>query len=59
MIRLSTETVEGTARTLESVDDVEGGDGLPERRARMLTQHSREQVISNLPLSVLGVRDLG
>lgn len=26
--RLTTETVEGTALALESVDDVEGGDGL-------------------------------
>ena len=28
MNRLTTETVEGTALTLEGVDDVEGGDGL-------------------------------
>ena len=31
MRRLSTETVEGTAGALESVDDVESGDGLPLR----------------------------
>jgi hypothetical protein len=28
-MRLSTETVKGSALPLESVDDVEGGDGLP------------------------------
>lgn len=29
MMCLGTETVEGTARALESVNDVEGSDGLP------------------------------
>jgi hypothetical protein len=28
MTRLTTETIKGTALTLESVDNVEGGDGL-------------------------------
>ena len=59
MIRLSTETVKGTAGALESIDDVESGDGLPGRGARMLAQYSKEQVTSNLPLRVLSVRDLG
>ncbi len=34
MLHLGSEAVEGAARTLERIDDVERGDGLPAKRGK-------------------------